>query len=298
VEESEHAPRRRYNASMVSLVPLEPVDYLVIGHLTEDVLPTGLRLGGTAAFAALTARAFGLRAGIVTSVGEGTSLEALRGIPVIKVPSAHSTTFENVRTQSGRRQIITRQASHIALEDLPDSWRKAPIIHLGPVAQEMTPDVMGGISPSMLGITPQGWMRAWDNAGNVRSCVWEAADVLLPKASAVVVSREDIQGGDDTIQAMAQQTRVLAVTEGAAGSVLYWNGDRRRFRAPEVKQIDDVGAGDVFAAALFIRLYMTRDPWEAARFATLLAGHSVTRPGLEGIPTPRDIEACGMEVMQ
>ena len=58
---------------MVSLVPLEPVDYLVIGHVTEDLTPTGPRLGGTAAFAALTARAFGLRTGIVTSVGEGAS---------------------------------------------------------------------------------------------------------------------------------------------------------------------------------------------------------------------------------
>ena len=72
---------------MVSLVPLEPVDYLVIGHLTEDVTPAGSRLGGTAAFAALTARAFGLRVGIVTSVGEQTSLEALQGIPFFKVPS-------------------------------------------------------------------------------------------------------------------------------------------------------------------------------------------------------------------
>jgi len=80
--------------------------------------------------------------------------------------------------------------------------------------------------------------------------------------------------------------------------VLYWNGDSRRFRAPEVTEVDDIGAGDVFAAALFIRLYMTRDPWEAARFATLLAARSVTREGFEGIPTSREIEACSMEVMQ
>ena len=81
---------QRYNPRMISLVPLEPVDYLVIGHLTEDVTPSGMRLGGTAAFAALTARAFGLRVGIVTSTGEQTSLEALQGIPILKVPcSAH-----------------------------------------------------------------------------------------------------------------------------------------------------------------------------------------------------------------
>ena len=283
---------------MISLVPLEPVDYLVIGHLTEDVTSTGLRLGGTAAYSALTARAFGLRTGIVTSVGETTSLELLRGIPVMKVPSPHSTTFENHRTASGRTQVLRHRASEITLESLPEAWRKAPIVHLGPVAQELAPEVAGVFAASMLGITPQGWMRAWDTAGNVTACAWSSASAILPRAGAVVISREDVHGDEDAIHAMAQQTRVLAVTEGAAGSVLYWNGDSRRFRAPNVAEVDDVGAGDVFAAALFIRLYMTRDPWEAARFATLLAARSVTRPGFAGIPTGRDIEACSMEVVQ
>jgi sugar/nucleoside kinase (ribokinase family) len=288
---------RRYNARMLSLVPLEPVDYLVIGHLTEDVTPTGMRLGGTAAFAALTARAFGLRTGIVTSVGKSTSLEALHGIPVLKVASEHTTTFENHHTASGRKQILQHAASPITLESLPDAWRKAPIVHLGPVAQELSADSADGFSASLLGITPQGWMRKWDAEGAVTACEWESASTLLPKAGAVVLSREDVQGDEDTIHAMAHQTRVLAVTEGAAGCVLYWNGDSRRFRAPQVAAVDDVGAGDVFAAALFIRLYTTRDPWEAARFATLLAARSVAHPGFDGIPTRRDIEACSMEVM-
>ena len=39
------------------------------------------------------------------------------------------------------------------------------------------------------------------------------------------------------------------------------------------------------------------DPWEAARFATLVASYSVTRPGLEGIPSPEEIQACMMEVL-
>jgi hypothetical protein len=282
---------------MLDLIPLEPVDYLVIGHLSDDVTPTGSRLGGTAAFAALTARAFGLRAGIVTSVGEGTSLEPLKGIPILKVPSQHSTTFENTRTPEGRKQVIRHVAAGIELENLPEVWRNAAIVHLGPVAQEISPESASVFPASLLGITPQGWMRTWGDDGAVRYCAWDSAPLLLPRAGAVVISREDVGGDEDIIHALAQQTRVLAVTEGGGGSVLYWNGDSRRFRAPTVNEVDDVGAGDVFAAALFIRLYMTRDPWEAARFATLLAARSVTRPGFEGIPTTRDIEACSMEVM-
>jgi len=282
---------------MPSLVPLEPVDYLVIGHLTEDVTSTGLRLGGTAAFAALTARAFGLRTGIITSVGERNALQELHGIPVLRVPAEHSTTFENLRTPAGRRQVLRQRASTITLEGLPAAWRKAPIVHLGPVAQELEPEAATAFPSSLLGITPQGWMRTWDEDGNVTASNWDSATTLLPRAGAVVISHEDVRGDEDTIHAMAHQTRVLAVTEGSDGCVLYWNGDSRRFRAPSVVEVDAVGAGDVFAAALFIRLYMTRDPWEAARFATLIAARSVTRAGLDGIPTSRDIEACSMEVM-
>ena len=71
----------------------------------------------------------------------------------------------------------------------------------------------------------------------------------------------------------------------------------RKFRAPTVKEVDPTGAGDVFAAAFFIRLYQTRDPWEAARFATQLASISVTRPGISGIPTPSEVKANLIEVL-
>jgi sugar/nucleoside kinase (ribokinase family) len=226
------------------------------------------------------------------------SLAPLEGIPLLKVPAAHTTTFENVPTTTGRRQVVHTRAAQITPESLPEVWRRASIVHLAPVAQELSADCARYFSASLLGITPQGWMRVWDEAGHVARCNWDSAGALLPVAGAVVCSREDVGGDDLVIEAMSHETRVLVVTEAAAGCVLYWNGDRRRFRAPDVKAVDDVGAGDVFAAAFFVRLHTTRDPWEAARFATLLASRSVTRPGLEGIPTVDEIEACGVEVLQ
>jgi sugar/nucleoside kinase (ribokinase family) len=78
---------------------------------------------------------------------------------------------------------------------------------------------------------------------------------------------------------------------------LYWHGDRRRFRAPKMDEVDSTGAGDIYAAAFFTRMYTTRDPWEAARFATQFASYSVTRLGLESIPTQSEIQACLMEVL-
>ncbi|MBE7536224.1 MAG: ribokinase [Anaerolineales bacterium] len=283
---------------MRSLVSLEAVEYLAIGHAAHDLTADGARLGGTVAYAALTARALGMKAGIVTAVGKETPLDALNGIPVVSSDSLRSATFENVYTPEGRVQYLRAQAARIDFNLVPRSWRGASIIHLGPIANEMDMSLPEDFSPAFLGITPQGWMRQWDASGRVFRCDWLNSETILQKANAVVVSREDVSGDHELIERMAHQTRMLVVTEGAEGCVLYWNGDRRRFRALEVDEADATGAGDIFAAAFFIRLARTRDPWEAARFATLLASHSVTRVGLDGIPTQAEIELCLMEVLQ
>jgi sugar/nucleoside kinase (ribokinase family) len=77
---------------------------------------------------------------------------------------------------------------------------------------------------------------------------------------------------------------------------VFWNGDVRRFRPPPAVEIDGTGAGDVFAAAFFYRLHTTRDPWEAARFANHLASCSVTRTGLDSIPTREEVLESMVEV--
>ena len=202
-----------------------------------------------------------------------------------------------VRANAGRKQILHHQAAPLTYEHVPAAWRTAPIIHLAPLAQELATDLPTQVSASLVGLTPQGWLRTWDSEGHVRPCAWEDAEKILPRIGAMVISREDVGGDEEQIEYFAHHTPVLAVTEAAAGSVLYWNGDRRRFRAPKVEEVDSTGAGDIFAAAFLIRLYTTRDPWEAARFATKFASYSVTRVGLDGIPTEKEIQACMMEVL-
>ncbi len=281
---------------MYNLVPLEPVDYLVIGHVSQDLTPSGKRLGGTAAYSALTAHALGLRVGVVTARNSETDLEELHDIVVVSAPSKYCTTFENICTQSGRRQILHHQAEPLAFESIPDIWRQTAIIHLGPVAKEMDTIIPDSFSPTLLGMTPQGWLRSWDENGQVTSTAWESAEQALGQAGAVVISIEDVTGDEEQVEFMANHTRVLAVTEGAAGSRLYWHGDQRRFSSPKMEEIDATGAGDIFAASFFIRLQVTRDPWEAARFATQLSAYSVTRRGLESVPTPEEIQTCMVEV--
>jgi sugar/nucleoside kinase (ribokinase family) len=282
---------------MPSLAPYEAVDYLVIGHLAYDLTPQGPRLGGTAAYSSLTARALGLRVGVVSPWGNELPLDVLHGIQVRKVNAEHSTTFENVYTLSGRIQHLHHSAPDLKLDDIPEAWRRAPIVHIGPIAQEGKSLVAAGLSSSLLGLTPQGWLRTWDGDHRVHPCAWPESADALTLAGAAVLSLEDVGGDEEQIEAMAVACRVLAVTEGPAGARVYWHGDLRRFHAPKMEETDATGAGDIFAAAFFWRLYTTRDPWAAGRFATRLASYSVARRGLEGIPTQREIRNCLVEVL-
>ncbi len=282
---------------MSELVALQPVDYLAIGHVAVDRTPAGNQLGGSAAYSALTARALGLRVGIVTSAGSDAPLQALDGIQIVTIPAEFSTTFENVKTEHGRKQTLHHRAMSLNFEHVPSAWQKTPIVHLAPIAQEVDSKLAGQFPSSHIGVTPQGWMRAWDENGKVQACAWENSEQVLGQVGSVVMSVEDINRDLELAESMAHQTRILCLTEGELGSVLHWNGDRRRFRAPVVEEVDATGAGDIFAAAFFVRLSNTRDPWEAARFATSLAAYSVTRTGLHGIPTKREIESCLMEVL-
>lgn len=282
---------------MFHLVSLEPVDYLVIGHITVDLSPSGATLGGSAAYAALTARALGLRVGIVTVRGNEIPLTELDGIPIIAGETEYSTTFENVYTTQGRIQYVRKIAPTIDFALVPEAWRRAKIIHLAPVAQEVGSQIPADFRPALLGLTPQGWMRSWDETGLVRSCGWQQAEQALAQAGATVFSVEDVSRNEETIEHLAHATRVLAVTEGVDGARLFWNGDSRRFRPPMVTEVDPTGAGDVFAAAFFVRLLNTRDPWEAARFANRLAAFSVTRPGMAGAPSGDEVRKSMQEVL-
>lgn len=287
-----------YNSlTMRQLIPLEPIDYLVVGHLVRDMTPEGPRLGGTAAYASLTAHALGLRVGVVTIWGEELPLGPLQDIPIVNYPSETSTTFENVSTSQGRVQIVHHVAPNISLNLIPDPWRNVPIIHLGPVAQEVEPSIIRGFSSTLICLTPQGWLREWDANGRVSPAEWPEASFVLQNSGAAVISDEDVGGDEDRIDEMAASCKILTVTEADQGARLYWKGDIRRFPPPQVHELDATGAGDIFAAAFFIRLYTTRDPWEAARFGTQLAAISITRPGLDGVPTPEEVQTCMLEVL-
>ena len=260
------------------------LDYLAIGHIARDLTPEGVRLGGTATYAALTARALGLRAGLLTATAADTDLSPLNGVGIHRQPSPFSTTFENHYGPQGRTQFLRARAATLNDFDIPPDWQAASIVHLAPIAREVPPHMPARFPGAFIGLTPQGWLRQWDDHGRVSPAPWEDADSLLAAASAVVISIEDVAGDWELAEGWAARAAVLAVTAGERGATVFARGSRRHIPAPVERVVDATGAGDIFAAAFFVRLWQTADPWDAARFAVALASDSVTRVGIEGVP--------------
>ncbi|MCD6576638.1 MAG: hypothetical protein J7K66_01335 [Anaerolineaceae bacterium] len=274
------------------------INYLIIGHVTRDIHKDGSTLGGTAAYSSVCAHALGRTPAIITSGKKDLPIQELSGFQIKWKISPYSTTFENKETNHGRKQILHAVADSLSPEDVPLEWRNPPIVHLGPVAGEVDPEIIHIFPNSFIGLTPQGWMRSKDNKSVVHFHPWEHADALLKRADAVVLSIEDVMGDEDLIQSYASRTNILVVTEGSNGARVYIKGDVRHLSAPKVHVIDPTGAGDIFATAFFDRLETTYDPWESARRAIQIASHSVTRVGLAGVPTEQEIRSFQIEVIK
>lgn len=272
-------------------------DYVVIGHIAHDVTPQGPQLGGTVSYAAHTAAAFGLRVGILTSTAPDEPL--LAALPpnatVIRVPAEHTTTFENIYDGGNRTQYIRHRAALLDPSALPPTWRKARLVHLGPIAYEIDPALMLAFEGSRICVTPQGWMRQREPDGRVSTVAWTSTSQVLPHAALTVLSEEDIRHDPGLEQTFAALAPLLIVTRGKHGGTIYQDGTRRDFAAYPANEVNPTGAGDIFATVLHIMLEQSDDLDRAVTAAAQLAGQSVTRSGLDGVPTPQEIaQAAGL----
>lgn len=277
-------------------------EYLVIGHICADLLPDGSAvLGGTALYSALTAARLGWRVGVLTRGAYGReiggvavpSLDEFAGELSIIVQDADTPTmFVNEYTAGRRVQQMPRWAGPIDLRGLPPHWRNAKIVHLGPIAQEIDPRQTGGLTPGFLGVTPQGWMRDWprETGGRVKLTSLRLPAELLSRIDAIVVSDEEIALARDATEQVGAR-RLGVITMGEDGARVLYGGDSADLPGYKVPTVDLTGAGDVFAAAFFIRATdRSASAVKAARFANAVAAMSLRGIGASRIPAKRDVE--------
>lgn len=269
---------------------MSAVDYLLIGHITADIVQERRVIGGTVSYAASTARAFDLAVGVLTSARADEPLlaELGDGVDCVTVDAPQTTTYENIYTPQGRNQYVRAVARPLTTDHIPEKWRDAPLVHLAPIADEVQPEIACLFPNAIVMVTLQGWLRRWGDDQHVQFKRWFDSDVLKD-IDIVVFSEEDIADDPQLELDIAGVAKHLIVTRAEKGGTYYHHGEASQFTTPRVEVTNPTGAGDIFAASLLSALKSIEDMHTAIKIAALLASNSVTRTGLDGVPTYAEV---------
>ncbi len=275
-------------------------DYVAVGHVSIDVLlddvgrrgaprsESPLRQpGGGALYSGLQAARLGLRTLIVTR-GDPDQLRALlspfAGELELRIASdSHTTTLETTGAGHRRRQRVRAWAGSIDAEQIP---ARSSILHLAPIARE-TPSRWRG-EAGLVGLTPQGLARRWDPETGEIALVPLAASALPGRCNAIAFSEAE----RESCRALFDRGAIVAVTAGAGATEVHLR-DGEVVHVPPVAiphAQDDLGAGDVFAAAFFVALREGRAPAQAAAFGNAAAAVRIGGKGPQAIGDRTAIE--------
>ncbi len=294
--------------------------YVTVGHVTRDLIEdraggTVGQPGGGAFYSALQAARLGLRTLIVTQ-GVPAEIEELLEpfgdeFDLQIIPAKHTTTLSTRGSGTQRSQRLLAWAGPIVQPLRIDT----EILHLASVARETPLAWRGGVD--FVGVTPQGLVRRWEqregtplvqlDTGALPGDVPLSVDgdtalegdispveldpgMLPPHFNAAVISEHE-RGSCHALFALARVCGAyIAVTAGSrpasvhlpesAGGSIVQTGSPR-----PVEPREDLGAGDVFAAAFFIALSEGRGPLEAATFGNAAAAVRIAGTGAGAIGT-------------
>ena len=264
--------------------------YLVAGHLVQDVVAGGFTPGGTALYATVAARRLGVETAVLTSAAPDADLSVLEGAHVCVIPAEQSTSMENRYGPGGRVQYLFSRATLLVPEHVPAEWLGTPIVHLGPIADEVDPTIATLFPRALRAATPQGWLRRTDSDKRVWHVRHEQVVRRLPELDVVVMSDEDVAGDEDAVDAYRERVRIVILTHGARGATVYTASTALEVPAFPAHEVDPTGAGDVFAAAFLIRYHQVADLLDSARFAAAAASYVVEGPGASTTPTLSQVE--------
>jgi 1D-myo-inositol 3-kinase len=269
-------------------------DFVVVGHICQDLLPDGsLSLGGSVSYAATTAHRMGCRVGIVTSAASSLDLSPVLPDADIRCKPATSTTiFENIYRNGKRQQILHQRAEVLTCEEIPAAWRLAPMVYLGSIDQEIDPRVFSCFSDeSLVCVMPQGFFRRWDEQGHISFVEWRPPATVLRHIDILVLSELDVPDPEALVRDWRRAIDVIVITRAERGATVYQAEEVCHYPARPAEQVDPTGAGDVFAAAFLIRFQETGDLCQSARFANAVASFSIEGPGVSSIPQREQAEA-------
>lgn len=268
-------------------------EFVAVGHVTLDRFGDRVRPGGTALYAAVTAHRLGLSAGIVTSHADDFPLDAIPPqIEVVTLEAPATTVFEYETAGDKRGMRVTSTARPLGSADVPSDWIDAELVLLAPVIAEVDPGLVEVFDEGSIAAAVQGWLRGLGPVGEVGGRPWTPPPGLLERLQAIFLSEDDVRGQEAGLTEWIQRLPMAVVTAGAAGALLYVNGERFEIRPRPTRLVDPTGAGDVFAATFLVEYRREGDPWTAAAAATCAASLSVGGEAWSAIPDRAAVAAA------
>jgi len=141
---------------------------------------------------------------------------------------------------------------------------------------------------------------------NLRLALWPDAEAArkgmlagLDYATVVKVSEEEVEfltGGHDVAALWRDSIRLIAVTQGSEGAIIYTRDSKQHVKGFSVRAVDTTGAGDGFVAGLLVGLLEHKDDYlkhleSIVRFANAVGALTTTQLGaIPALPTRAAVE--------
>jgi sugar/nucleoside kinase (ribokinase family) len=173
----------------------------------------------------------------------------------------------------------------------PPAMPSVDVLHVAPVARELSlREVLDSCAAAFVGVTAQGLLRHWDNQGRVVPGPLHDYSDVLARINAVVLSEAEAAIAGEFLAGLVRAGGIAVVTMGDRGGQARSPQGTSYYRAyRDVTLVDDTGAGDVFAASLFLELASGTRLSSALRFASAAAALSVTGIGSSRVATALEV---------
>jgi len=273
-----------------------------IGEVLWDLLPAGRQLGGAPANFAFHANALGASASVITRVGDDPfGHEILQRFEEMQLPKetvqvddeAPTGTVTVTLNENGVPHFVIHE--HVAWDRMVvtnaalETIQKAEAVCFGSLAQR-NPTSRAAIQ-QLVAAAPKDALRIFDI--NLRQKFYSRevieqslhlANVLKLNDSELPIVTAMLELGSsprEQIERLAQrfELRLVVLTRGADGSLIYQKGRWSEQPPQPVQIVDTVGAGDAFTAALTIGLLNQVDLDEVHAAAAEIAGYVCSRAG-------------------
>ncbi len=268
--------------------PMNRITAIAVGHVTHDRFGTDVLPGGCAYYASRTWQALGARTRIVTAVGEDFACEeAWAALEARAARGGRTTVFTNLYPDSGPRvQFVEALAPPVVPGQLPQNWRSADVLFLGPVLNEVEiPAWRHAVDARLVAIGVQGYTRAsgeGDEQGRRKVIPrrWSPERVELQGVDVACLSDEDLSGQGDLLERLCDAVPIVALTHERKGCDIIEKGRKTWVGIHPAREADPTGAGDTFAAGFLFGLAQGQSPREAAKLGAACA--SIIIEGVAG----------------